>query len=496
MADLLATQGNLFEWSPRKDRGTSVHFVGIGGYGMSALAHVLCELGYRVTGSDLHPSPRTARLKERGVIITFEHSPANVEGAGMVVYSTDVPPANPELLAARGAKIPVYHRSELLASLMASRFSIAITGTHGKTTTTAMIAFLLASQGLDPTVLVGADFDPIGGTGCLGRGRYLVAEADESDRSFLRYRPLVAVITNVEPEHLEHYDGDFGRVEQAYHEFMRNVPPDGHLVLCTDDPTLRRIARSIEIPVTGYGWDDLTGLRAAGLQVDRKGTAFEVFQGSGSLGPVRLEIPGRHNVLNALAAIAVGLKLGMTFESLAATLRSYRGPRRRFEVCGQAAGITVIDDYAHHPTEIRETLAAARQRAAGRVIAVFQPQRYVRTHNLMREFSRAFSGADHLVLTPIYSPPGDTLIPGVSSWVLARLIEEYEGRSVVYLEDAVDVVNYLLRLAMPGDLIITMGAGDIGQVAHRLASELAGERTNPPPRPRADRPLIFSRYMC
>jgi UDP-N-acetylmuramate--alanine ligase len=435
-------------------------------------------------------------LKERGATITFEHSPANVEGAAMVVYSTDVPAANPELVAARGANIPVYHRSEVLASLMASRLSIAITGTHGKTTTTAMIAFLLAGQGLDPTVLVGADFDAIGGTGCLGRGRYLVAEADESDRSFLRYRPSVAVVTNVEPEHLEHYGGDFGRVEQAYQEFMSNVPPDGHLVLCTDDPTLRRIARSVAMPFTGYGWHELAGLRAAGLQIDRRGTAFEVFQGPRSLGPVRLEVPGRHNVLNALAAIAVGLQLGMSFPSLAATLRSYRGPRRRFEICGQAAGITVVDDYAHHPTEIRETLAAARQRAVGRVLAVFQPQRYVRTRNLMREFSRAFGGADHLILTPIYSPPGDLPIPGVSSYSLARLVEEHDGRSVVYLEDNVDIVSYLLRLAMPGDLIITMGAGDIGQVAHRLAAELAGEGPDLPSRPHHNRPLIFSRHMC
>ncbi|MDQ7793524.1 MAG: UDP-N-acetylmuramate--L-alanine ligase [bacterium] len=479
--------------------GRRIHFVGVGGYGMSAVAHVLAELGCRVTGSDVHASERTRRLADRGVAITLGHSPANVEGADLVIYSTDVPDGNPELNAARKAQVPIWHRSEMLSHLMDSRFSIAVTGTHGKTTTTAMIAFLLARLGLDPTVLVGADFDPIGGTARLGRSEYLVAEADESDQSFLRYHPSVAVITNVEPEHLEYYDGDFSRVVEAYRQFIRNVRPGGLVVLCTDNSSLRELAASARVRVIGYGLEERRGLRAEDLRPDRQGTWFQATWNTRVLGQARLEIPGRHNVLNALAALAVGMDRGLDFAVLAQTLRGFRGPRRRFEICGVGAGITVVDDYAHHPTEIRETLAAARQRASGRVLAVFQPQRYVRTRNLMGDFARAFSGADHLVLAPIYSPPGENPIPGINSRFLARLVEEYEGRSVVYLEDHDDMVEHLLSVSAPGDLIITMGAGDIWKVAHATVERLARPtKTGAPPRPRSPRrpTLISPPNMC
>ncbi len=453
---------------------------------MSAVAHVLAEMGYEVTGSDVHASERTRRLAARGVRVSLGHCPANVEGADAVVYSTDVPATNPELVQARKAGVPILHRSEMLGRLMDSRHAVAVTGTHGKTTTTAMIAFLLTRLGLDPTVLVGGDFEPIGGTARLGRGPYLVAEADESDRSFLRYRPAIAVITSIEPEHLEFYGGDFARVLEAYRQFLGNVRPGGLAVLCSDDVAVRKLRAPPGLRVLNYGFREQRGLRAVWLEPDRRGTSFRVFWGNRELGGARLEIPGRHNVLNALAALAVGMELGLDFGPLAETLRHFRGARRRFEICAEAGGITVVDDYAHHPTEIRETLAAARQRAAGRVLAVFQPQRYVRTRNLMGEFVRAFTHADHLVLAPIYSPPGERPIPGVSSSSLARLVEQYEGRPVAYLEDHAAIVEHLLSTALPGDLVITMGAGDIWKVAHAMAARLtAGEcRTCPPAGPR------------
>lgn len=463
------------------------HFIGIGGYGMSGLALVLAQLGRTVTGSDAKDNPRIQRLRQAGVQVHIGHDPAHVQGADVVVYSTDVPPHNPELAAARAAGCRVLHRSELLAEFINRQAGIAVTGTHGKTTTTTLIALILTEAGLDPTCLVGGEVEAFGGTARVGRGPYVVAEADESDGSFLRYFPTVAVVTNIEPEHLEHYGHDFGRVVAAFRQFMGQVKPDGLLVACGDDPQVLALAREQRQrpggpPVVLYGlagdWDWTARDIAAGTD----GTRFTVLRHGQPLGTVHLAVPGRHNVANALAALAVGHHLGVPFAAMAGTLARFRNAKRRFQVVAEARGITVVDDYAHHPSEIRATLQAARDLLAarqatggppGRVVAVFQPQRYTRTANLMDEFAGAFGGADVLVLTDIYSPPGEQPIPGVSSDVLAAKIQAREGRPVHRITDKEALLRFLLAEARPGDLVLTMGAGDIWQVAHALGQRLA-----------------------
>lgn len=492
--------------------GQRVHFIGIGGYGMSGLARVLLETGYAVTGSDARRSDRTALLERLGATVYIGHDPAHVRGAGVVVYSTDVPPDNPELVAARAAGVAVVHRSEVLAELVNGREGIAVTGTHGKTTTTAMIATVLEEAGLDPTVLVGGEVERFGGTAKVGRGPHVVAEADESDGSFVRYRPRIAVVTNVEPEHLEHYGGDFQNVIRAYRRFLAQVRPGGAVVACTDDPRVAALAAEVApkpgtgaaerpggnpgVTVVRYGLGppaaagaagaeervaeraraerELPDWTATGVQIRPEGPSFTAVHRGVPRGEVRLAVPGLHNVQNALAALAVGEVLGVPFARAAAALERYRGARRRFQVLAEVGGIRVVDDYAHHPTEVRATLRAARDVVAGRgrVIAIFQPHRYTRTASLMDEFGTAFGDADILVLTEIYSPPGERPIPGVSGRVLAERIRA-GGRSDVHLlTDPDEIVSFLLREARPGDLVITLGAGDIGQVARDYGRRL------------------------
>ncbi|QBS37293.1 UDP-N-acetylmuramate--L-alanine ligase [Thermaerobacter sp. FW80] len=460
--------------------GKRVHFIGIGGYGMSGLARVLLARGARVSGSDVRPSDRTRWLTEQGARVHIGHDPAHVAGADLVVYNTDVPPDNVELVAARKAQIPVWHRSQVLADLLNHRRGVAVTGTHGKTTTTAMTGLVLVAGGFDPTVLVGGEVPEFGtATARLGNGPWVVAEACESDGTFLRYRPEIAVVTNVEPEHLDHYGGDFGRLQAAFGRFLRNVRPGGRVVACADHPVVRELLAGLDprgpVRVVRYGIEADDGdLRARDVQAGPEGSRFTVWRGDRPLGEVRLAIPGQHNVLNALAALGVGLELGVPFPVAAAALAGFHGAKRRFQVLYDRDGILIVDDYAHHPTEIRATLRAARQRCGpgGRVIAVFQPQRYTRTHLLMDEFARAFGDADRVILTEIYAPPGDRPIPGVSSAVLAERIAEREGRPVELIRSREELVEHLLHTVRPGDLVLTMGAGDIWTVARDLAQRL------------------------
>ena len=463
------------DWS-----GKRVHFIGIGGYGMSALARVLLARGAVVSGSDVRPSDRTRWLEACGARVYIGHAAEQVDGAELVVYNTDVPADNVELVAARSAGLPVWHRSQVLADLINHHRGIAVTGTHGKTTTTAMTGLVLVAGGLDPTVLVGGEVPEFGTvTARLGRGPWLVAEACESDGTFLRYRPEIAVVTNVEPEHLDHYGGDFGRLLEAFARFLRGVRPGGLIVACGDHPAVRRLLADLD-PAGGqrvirYGIEaEDCDLRARDIETAAEYTRFTVWQGSRPLGEVTLAVPGQHNVLNALAALAVGLQLGVSPEQAAGVLAGFHGAKRRFQVLYDRDGILVVDDYAHHPTEIRATLRAARQRRrpGGRVIAVFQPQRYSRTRLLMDEFARAFGDADQVILTEIYAPPGEQPIPGVSSGVLAERIVAAGGPPVELIADREELVERLLATVRPGDLVLTMGAGDIWTVARELARRL------------------------
>lgn len=449
---------------------THYHFVGIGGYGMSALAQVLLQSGHPVTGSDVKPSERTERLAAMGALVHIGHDPAHVNGAQRVVFSTDVPPSNPEITAAGARGLPVLHRSEVLAELLNHRCGIAVSGSHGKTTVTSMITLLLERGGLDPTAVIGAEVDFLNGGARLGRSRYVVAEADESDGSFTRYRPAVAVVTNVEPEHLDHYEGRFDNLLAAFRRFLGQTRELA--VLCGDDPRLREMSRDLIVKKVTYGLGPEADLRAEGITAGPSEVSYVATWRGQELGRVTLVVPGVHNVVNSLAALAVGRHLGLDFATAAAALHGFRGAQRRFQVIGQRDGITVVDDYAHHPTEIVATIRAARERAANRVIAVFQPQRYVRTHLLLKDFSEAFSQADEIILTDIYSPPGEQPIPGVSAQALADLVRQRERREVTCLSRKEDIVDLLLRTARPGDIVLTMGAGDIWKVARSLVEKM------------------------
>jgi len=454
-------------------QGIRIHFIGIGGYGMSGLARVFLEMGSVVSGSDVKASERTEKLAHAGARVFIGHHPQNINGAEWVVYNTDVPPDNVELVEAQKKGLRVMHRSELLSLLINERKSIAITGTHGKTTTTAMTALALEVGGLDPTVLIGGETTEFNGNAKLGRSPYLVAEADESDASFLRYRPLVAVITNIEPEHLEHYGGDFNRLVEAFRQFAQQVRPGGRVVLGWDNPTSRGLAEALDpSSVVTFGFCEGAELRAVDLREHEGGNTATLVRNGRRLGNLGLKIPGKHNIANALAAAAASLEVGIPFDRIRASLARFQGVKRRFQVIGRSRGILVVDDYAHHPTEIRATLAAAREGNPERVVAVFQPQRYVRTGSLMEEFSRSFDLADEVVLAEIYAPPGEKPIPGVSSYQLGKLVEGQTGQVVPVFDTKEEVLDYLLKMVRPGDTVLTMGAGDIWKIAHRLAEVL------------------------
>lgn len=447
------------------------HFVGIGGYGMSGLARILAEAGFRVSGSDVRPSSRTQRLAALGVAVHIGHDPAHLQGADIVVRSTDVPDDNPELAEARRRGLDVWHRSEVLARLLNPNRGIAVTGTHGKTTTASMVAGVFLDAGLDPTISVGGEVDRWQGTGRLGTGEWVVAEACESDGSFLRYHPEIAVVTNVEPEHLDRYDGSFSALRDAFARFLAGVRDDGVAVLCAEDEQLMQIRDAARAAVITYGLAGPADLTAADPVRRGQGWSFEVVHGGRRLGRVSLGVPGLHNVANALAAAAVALTAGIPFDVIAGSLAGFRGAHRRFEIVADGS-VMVVDDYAHHPTEIRATLRTARDQGRGRVIAVFQPQRYSRTRYLWHEFAGAFDQADEVVLTEIYAPPGERPIEGVTGRALADEVRRRGGASVHFVPAREQVADLVLSLVRSGDVVVTMGAGDIWKVAYELAERL------------------------
>ena len=472
-----------------------VHFVGVGGIGMSGIAELLANLGYAVSGSDEKRSLVTDRLATMGIRIALGHDAANVGDAEVVVISSAVRPTNPEVVEAGRRHVPVIPRAEMLAELMRLRFAIAVAGAHGKTTTTSMIALALERAGLDPTAVIGGRLSAFGSNARLGRGELMVAEADESDRSFLKLFPSIAVITNIDHEHLENY-GSFDDLQQAFVDFANKVPFYGAVVGCQDDANLAAVLPRMTRRVVTYGLDSADAdLTATDVQLGPLSATATVHQrerggshrrrerastaaGEGgerrkarvTLGTLALAVPGRHNLLNALAAVAVGLELGLSFDRIAAGLKEFRGAERRFDVRGEPNGILVVDDYGHHPTEIAAVIAAART-FGRRIVVAFQPHRYSRTASLMEAFGPALGAADHVVLTDIY-PAGEDPIPGVTLETLGDAVRRSARVPIDLVARLDDVVPAVVRVARPGDIVITLGAGSIGTVPDRLVEAL------------------------
>jgi UDP-N-acetylmuramate--alanine ligase len=444
-----------------------IHFVGIGGSGMSGIAEVLLNLGYKVSGSDLKRSAVTDRLVSLGARFAEGHAATHLAGAHVVVTSTAVRAENPEVAEARRLGIPVIPRAEMLAELMRLKYGVAVAGSHGKTTTTSMIALVLDRGGLDPTVVVGGRLGVLGSGARLGRGDFMVAEADESDRSFLKLTPTVAVVTNIDREHLDAYR-DLADIQEAFLGFMNKVPFYGAVVLCLDDGPVQDVLPRVERRVLSYGLSAQAHVSARDVQVGPHASSYTATAGGAVLGAVRLGVPGVHNVLNSLAAIAVGLDLEVPFERIKAGLESFSGVDRRFQLRGEAQGVTVIDDYGHHPTEIRATLEALRTRAGQRrTLVLFQPHRFSRTQHLWDDFCRAFHQADVLLLTDIY-PAGEEPVAGVTAEALARAIGERGHRQVAYAGELAAAGERLALEVQEGDVVLTLGAGSVWHAGEEL----------------------------
>ncbi len=453
-----------------------IHFVGIGGIGMSGIAEVLLNLGYKISGSDLKISSVTQRLGSLGATIFEGHAAENIAGTEVVVTSSAVAQENPEVLDAHRLHIPVIPRAEMLAELMRLKYGIAVAGMHGKTTTTSMIAAVLAAGGLDPTVVVGGRVDAMGSNARIGKSEYLVAEADESDRSFLKLSPVLSVVTNIDREHMDCYR-NMRDVKKAFLDFMDRVPFYGVIVVCNDDPILRRLLPQIRRRTVSYGTR-----RGSDFQIKLGKSTFESAErqpishfrvgfGERDLGEFRLHVPGVHNVLNATAAIAVGIGLDIEADNIRLALEKFRGVDRRFQLRGKAAGISVIDDYGHHPTEIRATLAAARQCGFGKIHVIFQPHRFTRTRDLMDEFATAFPDADSLAVLDIYAA-SESPIEGITAQTLASRIMEKGEVAAAYAASPVEAIALALSAARPGDMILTLGAGSVSQLGPTILDKL------------------------
>ncbi|MEW6182602.1 MAG: UDP-N-acetylmuramate--L-alanine ligase [Bacillota bacterium] len=449
----------------------NVHFVGIGGAGMSGLAALLLSQGYRVAGSDAKPSRVTERLKADGAVCYSGHAAENLGGAELVVVSSAIKAENPEVAAARQRGIPVIRRGELLAETMRGYRSVAVAGAHGKTTTTAMVAAVLIAGGLDPTVLVGGEWAAIGGNFRLGRSGYFVTEADESDASFLLLSPEVAVVTNIENDHLDYYGGMDALVD-AFRDFIGKVQQGGLAVIYRDDTRQAEIIGAAKGPILTYGQNAEADFRVGDIRFRGLVSEASLYHKEEYLGQLTLSVPGMHNVLNAACAVAVGRYFGVSFNDAACALAAFRSVNRRFQTLGNVGGIWVVDDYAHHPTEIAATIQAARQLNPGRVIAIFQPHRYSRTALLHEEFGSAFNGADTVLVDEIYSA-GEAPLPGVTSELIREAITRNHGRPPLQMPGN-DRAAYLEKIVRPGDIVITLGAGDIFQVGLQLVKLLEG----------------------
>ncbi len=450
-----------------------VHFVGIGGIGMSAIAEVLLTLGYQVSGSDLKTSPITQRLEHLGATIHVGHRAENVAGAKAVVVTSALDAANPEVAQARRLQIPIIPRGELLAELMRLKFGIAIAGSHGKTTTTSMVASILNAADMDPTVVVGGRVAGLQGSNArVGKSAILVVESDESDGSFLKLAPIIAVVTNIDREHLDHY-ASLEQIQAAFTDFVNKVPFYGAAVLCMEDANIQHIFAAIRRRTITYGRSAQVDLEIQNVSLAPAGADFSVRRESGALGRFHLAVPGLHNVLNATAAIAVGLEMEVPVAKIQEGLAAFTGVDRRFSIRGVERGITVIDDYGHHPTEIKATLAAARLSLYQRIHVLFQPHRFTRTRHLLDEFGTAFHQADNLFLLDIYAA-SEPELPGVSAEALLEKIRAFGHRSAHYVPSLEEGIEAVAGAAEPGDLIITLGAGNVSQAAEKILDKLRG----------------------
>ena len=456
-----------------KHKVKRIHFVGIGGSGMSGIAEVLANLGYEVTGSDLASNAATERLTSLGVKVAIGHAAENVAQADVVVVSTAVRSENPEVLAARTRRVPVVPRAMMLAELMRLKRGIAVAGTHGKTTTTSLVASVLAEGGLDPTFVIGGRLNAAASNAKLGAGEFIVVEADESDASFLHLQPVIAVVTNIDADHMETYEHDFARLKQAFIEFVRNLPFYGTVVVCADDPHVREILPFVSKPVVTYGFGPDAMLRADDVVHAEGQMRFRVIREGAAPLECRLNLPGRHNVLNALAAVAVGAELGVADAAMQKALAEFRGVGRRFQRYGEAplpggGTATVIDDYGHHPAEMEATLEAARGAFPGRrIVLAFQPHRYTRTRDLFEDFVRVLSLADCLLLTEVY-PAGEAPIVAADGRSLARAVRVAGKVEPLFVEEVADLPEAIRQAARNKDVVVTMGAGSIGTVPQRL----------------------------
>ncbi len=443
-------------------RDLAVHFVGIGGIGMSGIAEVLLNLGYRVSGSDLKAGDTTRRLEGLGGVVRVGHAAGNVGDADVVVISSAVKPSNPEVVEARRRGVPVIPRAEMLAELMRMKYGVAVAGSHGKTTTTSLVATVLRAAGLDPTAVIGGKLNSLGSNARLGQGEVLVAEADESDGSFLHLSPTVAIVTNIDPEHLDHY-GTLDKLKATFVDFINKVPFYGLAVLCLDHPEVQSVLPLVEKRHVTYGTSPLADYRAVAVSFDKLRSRFTAVRRGETLGEVTLAMPGAHNVQNALAVLAVADFLGVPFDTYRAALAGFEGVGRRFTVRGEAAGVMVVDDYGHHPAEIRATLAGARTGFDRRLVVAFQPHRYTRTRDLMADFARSFNEAEVVVVTDIYAA-GEEPIPGVTTEALVKSIRDHGHKGVLHVPRRADVIDALKPRLHAGDILITLGAGDVWMV--------------------------------
>ena len=447
-----------------------IHFVGIGGIGMSGIAEVLLNLGYKVSGSDLRESDTTRRLRQLGGEIQIGHRPENITSPHVVVISSAVKKDNVEVIAAREKQVPVIPRAEMLAELMRLKYGVAIAGAHGKTTTTSLVATVLAAGGIDPTVVIGGKLNSLGSNAKLGQGEFLVAEADESDGSFLKLSPTIAVVTNIDAEHLDYYK-DINEIKDAFLQFINKVPFYGVAILCLDQPHIQSLIPKIEKRYLTYGMSSQADYQAKDVTFKPLGSKFRVVNHTGDLGWFELSIPGLHNVSNSMAAIAVARELEVDLEVIRRALKEFSGVQRRFQVKGDVKGVLVVDDYGHHPTEIRATLAAAKAALGRRVVCVFQPHRYTRTKHLLEEFFTAFNQADRVIIMDIYAA-GEQPIPGVSGQAVYEGIRKYGHKDVAYLGGRDEIVKHLCETLREGDLLLTLGAGDVWKLGEAVLEGL------------------------
>ncbi len=461
----------------RMRRIRKIHFVGIGGSGMSGIAEVLLNLGYAVQGSDLRQNSVTERLVRLGAAVFIGHAAEHLGDADVVVVSTAVSRANPEVAAALAARIPVVARAEMLGELMRFRYSIAVAGTHGKTTTTSLVASVLAEGGLDPTFVIGGRLKSADSNARLGAGRYLVAEADESDASFMHLQPMLAIVTNIDNDHLGTHDGDFSRLKQSFIDFLHNLPFYGLAVLCADDERLRSIFAEVARPYVTYGFDEGVDLRAVRVRRDGLQSHYEVLRRDAPPLPITINLPGRHNVLNSLAAVAVAAELGIGDAAIQRALRNFQGIDRRLQHLGdirwEGGTASIVDDYGHHPTELAATLDAVRQGWPGRrIVLAFQPHRYSRTRDLLDDFAAVLATSDVLLVTEVYAA-GESPIAGADGRAICRAVRTRGLVEPVFVEKVEKLADALRQVLRDGDLVLTMGAGNIGAVAHDLEARFA-----------------------